>query len=77
MNITYYTINPDTGGETEVESWKECTHCILDLAGGDRQQEILEAGIWVGIHKKDIADFALFDSWGDMPYVEVYKRRKP
>lgn len=71
MNITYYTIKD--GKEIEVKSWREASHCIIDC---DMDGDLFEAGMWVEKHKRTIADYNVFDTCTETPYIEVYKAKK-
>lgn len=74
MTITYYTMKGEE--EVEVTTWREATHCIIDCDRETRQEDIFEAGMWIERHKRSIADYALHEAYGDMPYIEVYKAKK-
>lgn len=73
MNITFYTIKDCE--EVEVSTWREATHCIINCDRETRQEDILEAGMWIEKHKRTIADYALNEAYGDTPWVEVYKAK--
>lgn len=74
MDIEYYKMVD--GEEVVVSTWREADSCIISCNRETRQEDLLEAGMWLEKHKRTIADYALNEAYGDTPWVEVFKARK-
>ena len=76
MIITYYTLDENFDEEVEVGTWREATHCIIDIEQDSKEEDLFAAGMWVEKHKRTIADYSLHESKADCPYIEVFKLKK-
>lgn len=74
MTITHYKMTEE-GEEMQVNTWREASHCIIDIDARELAEDSLAAGVWIGQNKRTIADYALHEPYSDAPYIEVYKKR--
>lgn len=74
MTFTFLELTEDCE-EIEVSSWKEATHCIIDCEQGNKELDLLQAGLWIQKNKKTIADYSLMEPKSDCPYIEIYKKK--